>query len=250
MRFSRQAADGGAPVEAREARRSPAREELRRGLPAAVALAPLGFAFGALARAAGWGVAAPIVFSVVAFSGAGQLGALAVLTAGGGVAAAATSATLLNLRFLPMGVSVASSLSGGRIRRLLEAQALTDASWVLAGRPDGTFDRRALIWCGVPQYALWVLGTIAGTLGGAQLVSPAQLGLDAVFPAFFLGLLSAEVRRRESRSRVGLAALGALLTIALVPLAPPGLPIVAGGATALLAVRGADARSRARRELR
>lgn len=234
MPFSR----NSARVAPREERPSRVADELRRGLPAAVALAPLGFAFGALARAAGWGVAAPIVFSVVAFSGAGQLGALAVLAAGGGVAAAVTSAALLNLRFLPMGVSVASSLSGGRVRRLLEAQALTDASWVLAGRPDGTFDRRALIWCGVPQYAVWVLGTIAGTLCGARLVSPAELGLDAIFPAFFLGLLTGEVRRRESRAHATLAALGALLTIALVPVTPPGVPIVAGGATALLAIRG------------
>lgn len=223
----------------RREREAGANGGLRRGLPVAAALAPLAFTFGMLARAAGWGIAAPIVFSVVAFSGSGQLGALAILAGGGSAFAAVTGAALLNLRFLPMGVSVAGTLCGGRIRRLAEAQALTDASWVAAIRPDGSFDRQVLLWSAVPQYAAWVLGTVAGAFAGPRLVNPSALGLDVVFPAFFLSLLGDEVRRSRSAPY---AAVAALLTLALIPIAPPGVPIVAGGATALLALRGRSSR--------
>lgn len=212
---------------------------LKKGLPAAAALAPLAFSFGVLARADGWQTVEPIVFSILAFSGSGQLGSLAILSAGGSVTAAVAGAALLNLRFLPMGVSVAPALSGGRLRRLAEAQALTDASWIAAARLDGTFDRGTLLASAAPQYAAWVFGTVAGTLVGPRLPSPAALGLDAVFPAFFLGLLADEMRNRRTGSHprpASLAALAALLALALVPVAPPGVPIVAGGATALLAL--------------
>ncbi|MBS1886498.1 MAG: AzlC family ABC transporter permease [Actinobacteria bacterium] len=211
----------------------------RAGMPAAAVLALLAFTFGVLARTAGWQAAEPIVFSALAFSGSGQLGALAILSVGGGVTAAVASAAFLNLRFLPMGVSVAPALSGGRLSRFAQAQALTDASWVAAARLDGTFDRRTLVANGAAQYAAWVLGTVAGACVGPRLISPEALGLDAVFPAFFLALLADQLRDREPGSRprpVPLAALAGLLTLALVPVTPPGIPILAGAATALLAL--------------
>ncbi|MBS1862138.1 MAG: AzlC family ABC transporter permease [Actinobacteria bacterium] len=214
-------------------------DELKQGLPAAAVLGPLAFSFSVLARAAGWDAVEPIVFSVLAFSGSGQLGALAILSVGGSATAAVAAASFLNLRFLPMGVSVAPALSGGRLSRFVEAQALTDASWVAAARLDGTFDRRTLLASGAVQYVAWVLGAVAGALVGPRLVNPDTLGLDAVFPAFFLALLADQVRDRRAGSGprpASLAALAALLTLALVPVAPPGIPIVAGAATALLAL--------------
>ena len=36
------------------------------------------------------------------------------------------------------------------------------------------------------QYPAWVLGTIAGVLAGGVITDPGALGLDAIFPAFFL----------------------------------------------------------------
>ena len=44
----------------------------RAALPFALATFVLGISFGVLARSLGWGVVAPIVFSVIAFSGSAQ----------------------------------------------------------------------------------------------------------------------------------------------------------------------------------
>jgi len=78
----------------------------RAGLPFALATFVLGISFGVLARSLGWGVVAPIVFSVITFSGSAQFAVAAVLGAGGGALAAIGAAVLLNARFLPMGVAV------------------------------------------------------------------------------------------------------------------------------------------------
>src|SRR5687767_14740888 len=80
----------------------------RAGLPFALATFVLGISFGVLARSLGWGIVAPIVFSVIAFSGSAQFAVVAVLGAGGGALAAIVAAILLNSRFLPMGVAVRS----------------------------------------------------------------------------------------------------------------------------------------------
>src|SRR5215217_9335836 len=83
---------------------------------------------------------------------------------GGGVFAAIAAALLLNARFLPMGVAVAPFLRGGLLRRALEGQAVVDASWALASRGGGRFDREFMIGATLPQVAAWISGTVIGVL--------------------------------------------------------------------------------------
>jgi 4-azaleucine resistance transporter AzlC len=203
----------------------------RAGLPFAVATVVLGVSFGVLARQLGWGVAAPIACSLLVLSGSAQFAAASILGAGGGVGAATLAAVFVNARFLPMGLAVAPSLAGGRLRRALEGQMVVDASWALANRGDGTFEREYLIGATVPQLSAWIGGTAVGAVAGGLLADPEALGLDVVFPAFFLILLAEELRDRRA---VTVAVLAGLVALALVPFAPPGVPVVAACGAALL----------------
>ena len=207
-------------------------EGMRAGLPLGVVVGVLGVSFGVLARSLGWGVLAPVAFSVVAFSGSAQFAVAAVLGAGGGVLPAVAAATLMNSRFLPMGLAVAPYLRGGPLRRALEGQAVVDASWALAARGGGRFDREVLFGATIVQFPAWVGGTLVGALAGDLVGDPERLGLDVMFPAFFLALLVDELRGDGRAVAVAFAA--AALALALVPLAPPGVPIVAACAAALL----------------
>jgi predicted branched-subunit amino acid permease len=184
----------------------------------------------------GWGVLAPIIASAVVFSASAQLAVVSVLGAGGGPGAAILSATLVNARFLPMGIAVSGSLCGGRLRRALEAQAVVDASWALANRGDGHFDRGMLIGATAPQFVAWVGGTALGVFAGSAIADLERFGLNVVVPAFFLVLLSAELRSHRSLAAAALAAVIALL---LVPIAPAGLPVLAASAAALIGLRSA-----------
>ncbi len=207
---------------------------LRLGVPYAVVGFVLSMSFGVLARQAGFTAGQAIVTSALVFAGSAQFAALAVVTGGGSLIAALSSATLMNARFLAMGAALAPSLPGGRLKRGAQGQAVVDASWALANRGDGTFDRWLLFGTTLPQYVTWVAGTVVGAFGGAALSDPDRFGLDAVFPTFFLGLVLAEAR--DPRSRL-IALVGAAIALALVPFTPPGIPVLAAAAAGLLGLR-------------
>ena len=208
----------------------------RASVPFALATLVLGISFGVLARSLGWGTLTPIVFSAIAASGSAQFGVAAVLGAGGTPIAAIVAAVLLNARFGPMGVAVAPYLKGGPLRRALEGQAVIDASWALANRGGGRFDREFMIGAWVPQYAAWIVGSTIGALGGNLIGDPEQLGLDVIFPAFFLILLAEELHGGRDVA-VAVALIAAALALVLVPFVPSGVPVIAACAAALLGLR-------------
>jgi 4-azaleucine resistance transporter AzlC len=208
------------------------REGARAVAPIAVAALAFGVSFGILARDAGMGVLAPIVMSFTTFAGSAQFAVASVLDSGGAVTAAIAAAVLLNLRYLAVGVSVAPSLRGSAARRLAEAQLAVDESWAVAQR-DGRVDRDRLIGAGLVLAVAWCGGTAAGVLGGSALGDPADYGLDAMFPALFLALLAGQLDGRRARAA---ALAGGVIALALTPLVPPGLPIVAAALGAVIAL--------------
>lgn len=203
---------------------------IRHGAAAGVATFAVGVSFGVLARPV-IGTLPAVVMSVVVFAGSAQLAAVSTLGAGGIAGAAVMAGLLMNLRFIPMGIAVGPSLPGRRWRRAVEGQVVVDASWALAREEDGSFDWPTLLGAAIPQAIGWWGGTLLGALGGQFLGDPSTLGLDAVFPAFFLVLLADDLRK--PRSAV-VALLAAGLTLALTPLVPPGLAVTLASAAALL----------------
>jgi len=203
-------------------------------MPFAVAGTLIAASFGVLAVDAGFPAIAAIAFSAIVFAGSAQFTAVAIVAAGGGLGAAVGAAALMNSRFLPMGMALAPSLTGGPAARAAQGQTVIDTSWAMAAREGGGFDRWHLFGATAVQYVTWVGGTAVGALAGDALGDPERFGLDAMYPTFFLALLLAELRSRRAR---GVAALGAAIALALVPVAPPGLPILVAGVAALVGLR-------------
>ncbi len=209
------------------------REGARVGAPYALAAFFLAVSFGVLAEPV-LGAGATIAFSAFVFAGASQFAALAVLADGGGAGTAILAGILLNARFVPMSLAFGPSARGGRLARFLQGQAIVDASWALANRGGGRFDRDFMIGATATAYPAGVGGTIVGVVAGSSLGDPQALGLDALFPAFFLSLLVAEAR---DRTTFAVALLGAAIALALTPFAPPGVPILAASAAVLIGLR-------------
>jgi 4-azaleucine resistance transporter AzlC len=192
----------------------------------------LSFSFGVVARPV-MGPVAPIVMSVIVFAGSAQFAALAVLAAGGGAVAAIIAGALLNLRFVPMGIALAPWLREKALGRALRAQAIVDASWAMAHQGEGRYDPDFLLGATIAQYPAWVAGTVIGVVVGPVL-NYKTLGLDAILPAFFLGLLMAELKKPNAKL---VAALGAVAAALLTPLTPAGVPIIAASAVALVGLK-------------
>jgi 4-azaleucine resistance transporter AzlC len=192
-----------------------------------------GASFGLVARSAGMGVLAPLLMSATTFAGSAQFAVASILGGSGAALAAIAAAVLLNARYAPISISVAQLFHGPRLRRLAESQLVVDESWALAGR-GGRFDRRILIGAGLLLYAAWVSGTAVGVVAGDALGDPKDLGLDGAFPALFLALLVPQLR---SRRAVVAAVVAGAIALALIPITPPGTPIVAASVACLLGLR-------------
>jgi branched chain amino acid efflux pump len=219
----------------------PSEPSYRDGVRAAIAVAAtvwfFGASFGLVARAAGMGVLAPLVLSATTFAGSAQFAIGSILGAGGGTLAAIAAAVLLNARYAPISISVARLFHGPRLRRLAESQLIVDESWALSSRGEGRFDRRLLLGAGLVLYVSWVSGTAVGVLAGDALGDPKALGLDGAFPALFLALLVPQLRAPRALLA---AVVGGAIALVLIPVTPPGAPIVAASAACLLGLRGGD----------
>lgn len=206
-------------------------EGARITIPLALAVFGFGVSFGVVARSAHLGWWAPMVMSATAFSGSAQFAAASVLGTGGGVVAAIVAAALLNSRYLPIGISLAPTITGPAPRRLLTAQLVVDESWAVSHLGDGHYSQGRLVGSGLLLYVGWLAGTAVGLLGAGLLGDPNRFGLDVVSPVLFLGLLRGQIPDRRAAIS---ALLGVLIALPLVPFTSAGVPLIAASAACLI----------------
>lgn len=218
------------------------RDQWTAAAPVVAAVTVFGVSYGVLAVAAGLPAWLAVLMSMLVFAGSAQFATVAILGSGGGAAAAILSGSLLNSRYLATGAVAARVLQGPRWQRFLLAQLVVDESFALAvgaGSPEHP-DRRMLVGSGVALWVGWVSGSALGSILGPVVGDPATFGLDAAFPALFIGLLWPLLRRRDGL----VAALAGLVTaMVLLPLTSGGVAL-AGAAVAGLATPHRFARDR------
>ena len=217
-----------------------ARDADRRVLRRDVALVCLadgivGVSFGATAVAGHLHWWVPIVMSLLVFAGGSQIAAVGVVLAGGGAFAAVAAGAVLNTRLFPYGLAVTdvtspSPVAGGSPGRrwwlrLVGAQVVTDESVAFALRHTDPARRRAAFWtCGVSLFIVWNIAVLLGVVAGSAVRNTAAFGLDATFPAVLLALALPTLADRRTRTA---ALSGASAAVALTPLLPAGLPVLA-----------------------
>jgi predicted branched-subunit amino acid permease len=206
----------------------------RQALSIGASVAPFGVAFGVACQQAGLSVAEAMGFSLFVFGGSAQFAAVSVLGDGGSAAAAILAGLLLNLRSLAFGVLMASALRGPLWWRALVSQLMIDESTAIgSSRSDLALRRYGYLGGGISVFVLWNLATFIG----AALLSSAgdlveRLGLDATIPAAFMALLWPRLADRQQRA---IAVAGATIALALTPVTPPGVPILASVAAVAMA---------------
>jgi predicted branched-subunit amino acid permease len=227
----------------------------------------VGLSFGATAVAGGLPWWVPVAMSLLVFAGGSQIAAVGVVLAGGSPFAAVAAGAVLNTRMFPYGLAVADVLgpsdqarsdqagrrdgrpdasattatdaptslgpdaaragSAGRrwLIRLLGAHVITDESVAFALRQTDPARRRAAFWtCGLSLFGAWNVAVLLGVVAGSVVRNTNAFGLDATFPAVLIALALpalAEVRTRVS------AGTGAVIAVALTPVLPAGLPVLA-----------------------
>ena len=191
-----------------------------------------GASFGAISVGSGLTLAQTMVLSLVMFTGASQFAFVGVVAGGGSPFAAVAASLLLAVRNAFYGVALSEILHPRGLARLWTAHFVIDETTGMAVSQASPRARRYAFWAtGIILFFLWQLGSLSGALVG-RAINPSAVGLDAAAPAVFLALLWPSLRRRDAR---WVALGGAALALALVPLTPPGVPVVAAASAALVA---------------
>src|SRR6202043_3193912 len=109
--------------------------------------------------------------------------------------------------------------------RMLGTHMITDESGAFALRQSSTERRRSAFWaCGVALFALWNVSVLLGVALGSSVRNTTAFGLDATFPAVMLALALPTLTSRPTRLAAGT---GAVIAVALTPVLPAGLPLLA-----------------------
>ena len=206
---------------------------LRDSLSVSITVGAYGTAFGAAAVANGFSLLQTCLLSLLTFSGASQFAVIGVLGAGGGALSGIATASLLGIRNGVYGVIMAPRLKVKGFKRIVAAQITIDESTAVALGQEvrGESAMRQGFWLtGFGVFIFWNLFTVAGALGAQAMGDIRAWGLDSAVPAAFLGLVWP--RLKTNRDRI-LAVGCVVFALAMTPILPAGLPIIA---TAFIAV--------------
>jgi 4-azaleucine resistance transporter AzlC len=211
--------------------RAERRAIIRDGIAIGVASGAYGVSFGAIGVTSGLDVWQTCVMSLLVFTGASQFALVGVLGAGGSPLAGAASGLLLGSRNTLYALRLAPLLELRGVRRVAAAHLVIDESTAMSvTRETRTAARTGFFATGLSVFVLWNTATLIGALAGDRLGDPRAYGLDSAVGGAFLALLWP--RLKEPRNRV-VAVLGAALALALVPLTPAGVPVLAAAVVAL-----------------
>jgi predicted branched-subunit amino acid permease len=208
------------------------REVLVDAVSIGLAVGAYGLSFGALSITAGLSVGQTVALSALLFTGASQFAFIGVVGGGGSAVAAVLAAWFLGTRNAMYGLSLAPLLKLTRSRRVVAAQLVIDESTAMTiSKPRSPTVRLAFWATGTSVFVSWNIATILGAVGAQHIGDPRKFGLDAAVGAAFLALLWPRLADRTARWTAGAAALAAL---ALTPLLPPGVPVLAAAAVAIV----------------
>ncbi|SJN27153.1 AzlC protein [Luteococcus japonicus LSP_Lj1] len=201
---------------------------MRMGLSVSVATGLYGISFGALGIAAGLSVLQTQALSALMFTGGSQFAFVGAIAGGG--APALVSASLLGIRNLIYGAQMNAAFAPRGLTRLLQAHVTIDESVATSVAQDIADEQRRGFWsAGLGVFILWNLFTLLGAVLGNALGDPKTWGLDGAAVAAFLGLLWPRLHNRDT---VAIAVASAFVTLLLVPVLAPGLPLLAAAAVA------------------
>ncbi|MEN2990099.1 AzlC family ABC transporter permease [Tistrella sp. BH-R2-4] len=178
----------------------PVRSALRRSWPVCLAVSPVGLLFGILAAAQGWAVLEVLGIAMIGFTGSGQFVWLRLAAEGGPALAGFAVILLINLRYVPMILTISAPFRGTGPLKGVAAHMVSDESYAVEAPGD---DRRARWTVRGALFVTWTTTNLAGALimpliAGTE--AAAVLGLLAFFPASLL-LFTLSVLRLEAASR-------------------------------------------------
>ena len=200
---------------------------IRLGIPIFLGYAPVGAAFGIVARQVGFSAFEAVVCSATALAGAGQFIGLSLVGSGATAATVVIATTVVNLRYVLFGAALSPHVSRTRLPgQALLAFTLTDETFAvnIDDNRRGTADAYSMAGVGAIAWVGWVSGTALGALAAGLIGDPNAWGVQFAMPAMFSALLVAQA---EDRRHVVVGALAGIVAVALMLLLPSDWYVIA-----------------------
>ena len=188
--------------------------------PVALALVPLGLAFGATAAGSGLSMLEAFGMSVFVFAGAAQLAALPLISAGASVAVVVLTVLVINLRLMLYSASLAPHFERVSLGwKGVLSYLLTDQTYAATitrfeeGQVRETDRRWFYLGAAVPVGVVWLTGTVGGVFLGS--LASEGWSLDFVLPLIFIALAVPAVKDRMTGAAALSAGVAALLAASM-----------------------------------
>ena len=149
----------------------------------------LGFGFGIILKAAGYGVSLAFVMSLLIYAGSMQYVAVGLLSGGASLITAALTALMVNARHLFYGISMLEKYKGTGKRKPYLIFALTDETYSLLcnDKAEIPSEQRTNYYFFVSLFnqIYWIIGSVSGAVAGTLIKFNSQ-GIDFALTALFL----------------------------------------------------------------
>ncbi|MBE6999529.1 MAG: branched-chain amino acid transporter AzlC [Ruminococcaceae bacterium] len=149
----------------------------------------LGFGFGIIMKANGFGILLTLAMSIFIYAGSMQYVAVGLFTGGASLVTAALTTLMVNARHLFYGISMLEHYKGTGRRKPYLIFALTDETYSLVcdGKPELPAEERNRYYLLVSlfDHVYWIAGSAAGAVVGT-LVKFDSEGIDFALTALFV----------------------------------------------------------------
>lgn len=149
----------------------------------------LGFGFGIILKANGYGILLAFVMSLIIYAGSMQYVAIGLLTSGASLITAALTTLMVNARHLFYGISMLEKYKNTGKRKPYLIFALTDETYSLVcnDNPDipPEEQRNYRFFVSLFNQIYWILGSVLGAVVGSMVKFNSE-GIDFALTALFL----------------------------------------------------------------
>lgn len=169
------------------------RDALRRGLAIAVAAAPFGVLFGAVAIDNGLTIAEAALMSAVVYAGASQLVGVELFNHHVAPWLVVLSIFAVNFRHVLYSAAIAAHIRHFTFwQKAVGFFLLIDPQFAESERRADAGRRIGFVWflvLGLSVYIPWLLMTLLGGFLGNLIGDPKAIGIDVLLPIYFMGLV-------------------------------------------------------------
>lgn len=178
----------------------------------------LGFGFGIILHANGFGVGVAFAMSLLIYAGSMQYAAIGLMTGGASLLTLAVTTLMVNARHIFYGISMLGRYKDAGKAKPYLIFALTDETYSLVCQPPKELTGKALrryeLLVTLFDHAYWVTGSVLGAAAGA-LIPISSEGIDFALTALFLTVFTEQwlSAKDHSPALIGLGASAACLLL-------------------------------------